>query len=100
MAETGFKRFIPALIPIVMEIIKRIKRDRNHDRDIEKIDQTQEKLSTLENLIVKMEKKTQDNRNLMEKQFATIKTFLIVNSILLLGVLLILLRSLSPSCPW
>ncbi len=99
MAEKGFKRFLPALIPLIMEVMRRMKRDRIHDKEIEKIDQTQEKLSTLENLMVKMEKKSQTNREQMDKKLAAIKTFLIVNTILLLVVLLATTGFFPVNCP-
>jgi len=100
MAEKGFKRFIPALIPLVMEIINRTRRERNHDKDIEKIDQAQEKLATLENLMVKMEKKFQNNREDVEKKLATIKTFLIINTILLLFIAYLALGQAYINCPF
>ncbi len=100
MAEKGFKRFLPALIPLIMEVMRRMKRDRIHDKEIEKIDQTQEKLSTLENLMVKMEKKSQSNREQMDKKLTVIKTFLIINTILLLVFLLATTGFFSVNCPW
>ena len=100
MAEKGFKRFIPALISLVMEIIKRTSRVRKHDKDIKKIDQAQERLSTLENLMVKMEKKFQNNREDVDKKLTAIKTFLIINTILLLIILLLVMGLFNLNCPF
>ncbi len=51
-----FKRFIPTFIPLLFEVIRHFRRDSAHDRNIKKFDKSREQLSTIEHLLVKLEK--------------------------------------------
>ena len=55
-------RFIPTFIPLAFEVLRHFKRDSAHNKDIKKFDQSREKLSTIEHLMVKLEKNVKQQR--------------------------------------
>ena len=63
MAGKTFNRFIPAFIPLVFEVMRHLRRDTNHNSDIKKFDKSQEKLGTIEHLLVRLEKKMIQHRD-------------------------------------
>jgi hypothetical protein len=86
MAGLTFKKLLPTFIPLAFEVISHMKRDASHNNNIKKFDKTEEKLSTIENLIVRVEKKALSNREeirLMRTQFVI---WLAINSALLIAV--------------
>lgn len=88
MANNGVKRFLPAFIPLFFELMRHIKRNANHDTNIRKTDHTAEKIATVENLIVRLEKKVQLNREVYQKTANKIYLWLAANSVVLLVILL------------
>ena len=83
----NMKRFIPAFIPLFYQLFKHFRRDLAHDGNIRKKDKTAEKLSTVEHLLVKMERKVQQNRQVYEKLAKNIMIWLLINSLLLIAIL-------------
>ncbi len=88
MADKGLKRFIPSFIPLVFELIQHFNRNKAHDQNIKKLDKTQEKLSTVEHMLVRLEKKIQTNRDEIQKLTIRIHIYLVANFIVLVAVLL------------
>jgi len=86
MADTGFKRFIPAYIPLVFELIRHFRRDLSHNGNIRKTDNTTEKMATMEHMLVRLEKKIQVNRETYEKIAGRVIIWLAINSVLLIGI--------------
>ncbi|PKN73353.1 MAG: hypothetical protein CVU50_03425 [Candidatus Cloacimonetes bacterium HGW-Cloacimonetes-3] len=82
----AFSRFIPAFIPLIFEVMRHFKRDTNHNIAIKKNDKTQDKLGTLEHLLVRLEKKVQLNREVYIKSFNQLRIWLAINSILLIAI--------------
>ena len=82
----SFKRFIPTFIPLAYEVIKHLRRNNNHNQNIRKTDKTAEKIGTLEHLMVRLEKKVQNNREVYEKHFAQLRWWLIINSALMVAI--------------
>lgn len=82
----ALSRFIPAFIPLVFEVMRHFKRDTNHNQTIRKNDKTQDKLGTLEHLLVRLEKKVQLNRDVYIKSFNQLRVWLAINSILLVAI--------------
>ncbi len=82
----ALNKFIPAFIPIVFELMRHFRRDSNHNSNIKKTDKTQEKLGTLEHLMVRLEKKVQLNREVYLKSFNQIRFWLAVNSVILIAI--------------
>ena len=56
-----FKKLIPTFIPFAYELIHIYKRNAKHDQNIRKKDRTAEKIGSLEHLMVRLEKKVQQN---------------------------------------
>ncbi len=83
----AFNRFIPAFIPLIFELLRQFRRDTNHNQSIRKNDKTQDKLGTLEHLLVRLEKKVQLNREVYLKSFQQLRIWLAINSILLIAIL-------------
>ncbi len=67
MAEKNFKRYLPSFITIVFELMEHWKRDAAHNSNIKKLDKTTEQLGTIENMLVRLEKKIQYNRDLVSR---------------------------------
>ncbi len=88
MAGLTAKKLIPAFIPLVMEIVSHIKRDTSHNNDIKKFDKTQEQLSTIENLVVRQEKKLLSTRDEMKAANLRLQIWLLVNSALLIAIVI------------
>ncbi|MDY0150927.1 MAG: hypothetical protein RBS43_01485 [Candidatus Cloacimonas sp.] len=82
-----FNRFIPTYIPLMFELVRHFKRDTNHNQNIKKNDKTQEKLATMEHLMVRLEKKVQLNRDVYNKSFNQLRIWLALNSVLLIAIL-------------
>jgi len=80
-------KFIPTVIPVVFELLHFFKRNSKHDQDIRKKDRTAEKIGSLEHLMVRLEKKVQQNREIYIKSFNKIKIWLAINSLLLIAIL-------------
>jgi len=83
----AFNRFIPTFIPLFFELLRHIRRDSNHNQNIKKGDKTTEKLGTLEHMMVRLEKKVQQNREVYTRNFNQLKWWLILNSALLIAIL-------------
>lgn len=86
MADTGFRRFIPAYIPLAFELIRHFRRDVSHNGNIRKTDKTTEKMATMEHMLVRLEKKIQVNRETYEKIAGRVIIWLAINSVLLIGI--------------
>jgi hypothetical protein len=86
MAAKGFNRFLPAFIPLAFEVMRHLRRDSSHNNNIKKYDKTSEKLSTIEHLMVRLEKKTQADREAFKAVNARIQIWLAINSVLLIAI--------------
>ncbi len=86
MADRGFRRFMPAFIPLAFELFRHFKRDVNHNGNIRKSDKSTEKLATLEHMLVRLEKKIQHNRETYEKIANRIMIWLALNSLVLIAI--------------
>lgn len=82
----AFNRFIPAFIPIIFELMRQFRRDTNHNQNIKKNDKSQEKLGTIEHLLLRLEKKVQFNRDVYVKSFSQLRIWLAVNSVILIAI--------------
>ncbi|MDD4309913.1 MAG: hypothetical protein PHO32_05990 [Candidatus Cloacimonetes bacterium] len=82
----GLSRFIPTFIPLVFELVRHFKRDTSHNQNIRKNDKTQDKLATMEHLMVRLEKKVQLNRDVYIKSFNQLRFWLALNSVLLVAI--------------
>jgi len=87
MAVSGLRRFMPTFIPLAFELIRHFKRDLSHNGKIRNTDKTSEKIATMEHLLVRLEKKIQNNRETYEKIASKILIWLAINSLLLVGIL-------------
>lgn len=76
--------FGSALASMIMDKIRKAK----HDGRVGKIDKTEEQIATIENMLVRLEKKIQENRTLIETVRLRIYIGLSVNIVLLLLILL------------
>lgn len=81
------KKLTPTFVPIAFGIFDRLRRDWNHNGNIRKNDKNTEKLSTLEHLMVRLEKKIQFNRETFEKALRGVHIWLLLNSALLVAIL-------------
>ncbi len=89
----AFNRFIPTFIPLFFELMRHLRRDASHNNNIRKNDKTTEKLGTLEHMMVRLEKKVQQNRDFYHKNFNQLRWWLILNSALLIAILVKLFLS-------
>jgi len=87
MAEKNFKRFLPSFITIIFELMEHWRRDASHNSNIKKLDKTAEQLGTIEHMLVRLEKKIQTNRDLVDK----LRIYLIVSVVANLFLLIIIL---------
>lgn len=92
MASSGMKKFLPAFIPLFFELMRHFKRNASHDNNIRRTDKTAEKIATVENLIVRLEKRVTLNREVYQKTAFRIYLWLAANSLLLLIILLKVLQ--------
>jgi len=76
--------FGSALASMIMDKIRKAK----HDGRVGKIDKTEEQIATIENMLVRLEKKIQENRTLIETVRLRIYIGLSINIVLLLLILL------------
>jgi len=88
MAEKGYKRFLPSFFLILFEIMNHWKKNVSHNSNIRKIDKTSEQLGTIEHMLVRLEKKIQVNRDLVDKLSFILFISMSVNLVLLIVVLL------------
>ncbi|MBW6514751.1 MAG: hypothetical protein K0B87_08350 [Candidatus Syntrophosphaera sp.] len=82
------KKLLPAFIPIAWQFANHLKRNLNHNNDIRKFDKTGDKLETIENLIVRLEKKALGNREEVRKANARLQIWLAINSSLLIAIVI------------
>ncbi len=86
MAGSIIKKLLPAFLPVAWELINNIKRDVNHNNKIKKFDESEEKLATIENLIIKVEKKALINREEIKSFKSHFYIWAAINSALLIAV--------------
>lgn len=86
MAGKIFNRVIPAFIPLLFEVARHFRRDTNHNIDIKKFDKSQEKLGTIEHLLVRLEKKMIQHRDKAQAFNNRITWWLAINSALLVAI--------------
>lgn len=86
MGEKSFKRYFPAFIPFAFELIRHFRRDSSHNTDIKKFDKSQEKLGTIEHLLVRLEKKMIEHRDNAKAFNTRIVWWLAINSALLAAI--------------
>lgn len=92
MFNKSFSKFIPAFITILFELSSRFRRDANHNSNIKKIDETQERLSNIEHMLIRLEKKIQTNRDIMMSLTKKLYLVMLANIILIVIVLLNILH--------
>jgi type II secretory pathway component PulF len=88
VADKGFKRFLPSFITIAFELMEHWKRDSAHNNNIKKLDKTSEQLGTIEHMLVRLEKKIQTNREMVDKLKTVLFFSMAANLFLLLVVFL------------
>jgi len=66
--------------------MRQFRRDTNHNQNIKKNDKSQEKLGTIEHLLLRLEKKVQFNRDVYVKSFSQLRIWLAVNSVILVAI--------------
>ena len=88
MAEKNYKKFLPSFITIVFELLEHWKRDSAHNNNIKKLDKTTEQLGTIENMLIRLEKKIQTNRDMVEKLKGFLFISLAANLVFLAVILL------------
>lgn len=86
MGDKTFRRFIPAFIPLVFELMRHFRRDTSHNNDIKKFDKSQEKLATIEHLLVRLEKKMIQHRDNAKAFNSRMVWWLAINSALLAAI--------------
>ena len=88
MAEKNIKKFLPSFILLFIELMSHWKRDFSHNSNIKKIDKTTEQLGTIEHMLVRLEKKIQQNRDMVDKLKFQLAFSMLVNLLLLVVILL------------
>jgi len=86
MAGKLLNRFMPAFIPLVFEVMRHFRRDTSHNSDIKKFDKSQEKLGTIEHLLVRLEKKMISHRDQAKAFNNRMIWWLAINSALLAAI--------------
>ncbi|MDP2172470.1 MAG: hypothetical protein Q8M98_03545 [Candidatus Cloacimonadaceae bacterium] len=86
MKDIGIKKFIPAVLPLLWELFRHFKRDSGHNNNIKKFDKTQEKLATVEHLIVRLEKTVQQSRETTQTINNRLQIWLALNSAILIAI--------------
>ena len=79
---------IMALLPLVYEGVKHLRRDALHNGKISKVDKTQERLGTLEHLTVKLEKKVKSVQDAVETTKRQLMLLAFINLAFVITVLL------------
>ncbi|OQY38696.1 MAG: hypothetical protein B6226_03300 [Candidatus Cloacimonetes bacterium 4572_65] len=83
--------FIPAIFSkLVFEFIQNWIRDFNHNKNIRKSDPIEEKLITIENLQLKVDKRVKDNRNSIDKLKLMMMISMIMNFVLFTFIIVFL----------
>lgn len=88
MVDKGIKRFLPSFLLIAYQLINHWKRNLSHNNNIRKIDKTAEQLGTIEHMLVRLEKKIQANRDLVDKLRFMLFVSMSLNLVLLIVILL------------
>ncbi|MDD2331121.1 MAG: hypothetical protein PHI68_00560 [Candidatus Cloacimonetes bacterium] len=88
MSEKGFGKYLPSFLKVAFEVMELIKRDKSHDKNIKRMDKTQEKLATVEHMLVRLEKKIQTNKENVQSVSVRLQIWLLINSGLLIAILL------------
>ncbi|MCB5224522.1 MAG: hypothetical protein WCY21_07250 [Candidatus Cloacimonadaceae bacterium] len=88
MAIFNLKKLVPTFIPVAFELMRQFKRDVNHNSNIRKINEAEEKLATIEHLIVKIEKRAIVNRDEIRAIKTRFTIFATINSALLIAILI------------
>jgi hypothetical protein len=88
MAEKGYKKFIPSFLTILFELVEHWRRDAVHNNNIKKLNKTAEQLGTIENMLVRLEKKIQNSRDLVDRLRMYLFFSMTVNFVLLIVILL------------
>jgi len=91
MASKAFSRLIPTFIPLIFGLLRHFRRDALHNSNIKKFDKTDERLSSVEHLLVRMEKKLLQQRDDVQKAHGRLYWWLAINSALLMAILVKLL---------
>jgi hypothetical protein len=78
MPDKNYKKFLPSFIFLVFELLSHWKRDFSQNNKVKKFDKTAEQLGTIENLLIRLEKKIQHNRNMLDKLIFTVNISLLV----------------------
>ncbi|MCB5246949.1 MAG: hypothetical protein LHW57_02845 [Candidatus Cloacimonetes bacterium] len=86
MAGLTIRKLLPAFFPVAMEIFRHFKRDFSHNNNIKKFNESEEKLATIENLIVKVEKKALINREEIRAFKTQFVVWAVINSALLIAI--------------
>lgn len=81
-------KYLPAFIPVLWSLLKHFQRDLSHNSNIRKTDKTMEKISTVEHMLVRLEKRIQLNRETFEKMARRVFIWLAINSALLIAILI------------
>jgi len=77
---------MPAFIPLVFEVMRHFRRDTSHNSDIKQFDKSQEKLGTIEHLLVRLEKKMISHRDQAKAFNNRMIWWLAINSALLAAI--------------
>ncbi len=88
MAIFDLKKLVPTFIPVAFELMRHFKRDVSHNSNIRKFNEAEEKLATIENLIVKIEKKSMVNRDEIRVIKTRFTIWMAINSALLIAILI------------
>jgi type II secretory pathway component PulF len=88
MPEKNYKKFLPSFLILFFELLSHWKRDFSHNNNLKKMDKTAEQLGTIEHMLVRLEKKIQYNRDLVDKLKTTLYFSMAVNLILLIVIFL------------
>lgn len=86
MTGITLRKLLPAFIPLAWKFAHQVKRNMNHNSDIKKFDKTEDKLLTIENLIVRLEKKAMVNREEVRAANTRLQIWLAINSALLIAI--------------
>lgn len=86
MNKKTFNRLIPAFIPLIFSLVRQFRISSAHDSKIKKHDKSQEKIATIEHLMVRMEKKMVVQRDQAKVFNYRIMWWLAINSALLVAI--------------
>ncbi len=88
MFDKGIKRFLPPFLLIAYQLMNHWKRNLAHNHNIRKIDNTAEQLGTIEHMLVRLEKKIQLNKEMVDKLKFMLVFSMSLNFVLLIVILL------------